>query len=233
MIIRVGLVLLGRDTKEGRISLSLRVCMCVCLHTRGLRRQTWADGPQRCSHTESGHCDWCIATSKKVEHLAADPQSELLGPASSSFSRFQRADGGFGQDKHTFSTFPPWRKACAEPQTSPSSRQGGQDGGAGWEDECREPWKGAEAAHGVAVTLGWRGSDPRVCSEGPLLVEQLHMPQFLQLMWNTCVLCLLAMCGSKSHKKYETRSTCKIWLSFFHLRSIFFKSCLRMKQNQF
>lgn len=101
---------------------------CVC--ARGLRRQTWADGPQRCSHTVSGHCDWCIATSKKVEHLAADPQSELIRPASSLFSRGQRADGWFGQNTHTFSTFPPWRKACAL-LTSPSPLQGGHDGGAG------------------------------------------------------------------------------------------------------
>ncbi len=116
------------------------VCMCVCVRTRGLRSQAWADGPQRCYHTVSGHCDWCIATSKKVEHLAADPQSELIGPAFALFSCCERANGWFGRNKHTTHTralgtrhFPTLKGACIGHalETSPSSLQGGHDGGAG------------------------------------------------------------------------------------------------------
>lgn len=143
----------------------VKVYVCHCVLTRGLRRQAWADGPQRCYHTVSGHHDWCIATSKKVEHLAADLQSELIGLPFSLFSCSERADGWFGQNKHSLSlnssTFPPWRKACAG-ETSSSSLRGGLHAGAvggGWVHA-------AEATHRVTVTLGWRRSDPEPVPRG-------------------------------------------------------------------
>lgn len=165
------------------------VCLCVC--TRGLRSQAWADGPQRCYHTVSGHCDWCIATSKKVEHLAADPQSELIGPAFSLFSCCERADGWFGQNKHTLGTrhFPTLKGACISCtlETSPSSLQGGHEGGAGrggWAHGALETDRDGTVKPRVTV-LHLDGEDLTLSLFwGGLLVKQLHMTWFLQVTCN-------------------------------------------------
>ena len=151
------------------------VCVCVIAYQRAEGSQAWADGPQRCYRTVSGHCDWCIATSKKVEHLAADPQSELIGPAFSLFSCCERADGWFGRNKHTHthththsehSTFPPSREpgcmGCALENFSLASARRSR----WW---CRAGRTSARShvgeqrrhsgAQGYCVTLGWRRSD--------------------------------------------------------------------------
>lgn len=143
--------------------------MCVCVFSVCVP-QAWADGPQRCYHTVSGHRDWCIATSKKVEHLAADPQSELVGPAFSLFSCCERADGWFGRNKHTLKNAAlshPQGSLGRAPETSPSSLQGGHDGGAGRDNECTEPWRRAETEHWNLLCYTWMEKIwPWVDSEG-------------------------------------------------------------------
>ncbi len=151
-----------------------RLCVCVCVRTRGLRSKAWADGPQRCYLTVSGHCDWCIATSKKVEHLAADPQSELIGPAFSLFSCCWRADGWFGRNKHTLGTqhFPTLKGACMGcarwkllPRLCKEVRMVVQEGRMG-ERSHGDERRRHTGSRGYCVTLGWRRSDLELIPRG-------------------------------------------------------------------
>lgn len=118
-----------------------------------------------------------------------------------------RADGGFGQNKHTLGTqhFPTLKEACAacalETSSNVSARRSWwwcrQEG---WVQRAVETNRGG--TQGYCYT--WMENiSPWAGSEGPLLVKQLHMPWFPQVLCNPHIFIWLVKEYLKTRKHWD------------------------------
>lgn len=142
--------LLGRDAKNKEIT--ERVCVSLCARIP----EGWEGRLGQMVH-KGVITQWVGTAIDALQHprrwniwLLTRSQNSLARPSPYLAAMREPTGDLVGINTHSeSSTFPPSREPARAIRwkTSPSSLQGGHDGGAGREDECTEPWRWTKTAH--------------------------------------------------------------------------------------